>query len=134
MLNIWTILGTIIAIICFCGSVYQMAEEGQLCLFANERDKNITYFGYTVAALVGILFLFVCHKFYLLIFSVIVLSITAWFLIESYENNKDFCSTILVFFTRVFWSFGVVLAVGAILVIILLCAIGKSSNDGESNE
>jgi len=130
-MHIWTILGIIIAIICFCVSVYQMAEDGQLCLFANEKDKNITYFGYTVAALVGILFWFVCHKFYLLVFWVMVFSITAWFLIDSYENNKDFCSTILVFFTRVLWSLVVVFVVGAILVLILISALGKSSKDGE---
>lgn len=133
MHNLWIILSTIIVIICFCASVYQMAEAGQLCLFANDKDKCITYFGYTVATLVGILFWFVCNKFYLLLFSFVFLSITAWFLIESYENNKSFCSTILVFFTKVLWSLGVVLITGAILLLILLCTLGKSSKDGESN-
>ena len=40
MINILKILGTIIAIICFCSSVYRMAEDGKLCLFASDKEKK----------------------------------------------------------------------------------------------
>ena len=135
MINILKILGTMIAIICFCSSVYRMAEDGKLCLFASDKEKNITYYGYGFAVIIGIIFWFVSHKFYLLIFSFVFLSITAWFLVNSYENNKNFSSTLYVFFTRVFLSLGMAFVVLIVLIPLLLylsiSALGKMSGTNE---
>lgn len=104
------------------------------CLRAIKK-KNITYYGYGFAVIIGIIFWFVSHKFYLLIFSFMFLSITAWFLVNSYENNKNFSSTLYVFFTRVFLSLGMAFVVLIVLIPLLLylsiSALGKMSGTNE---
>lgn len=112
-----------------------MAEDDKLCLFASDEEKNITYYGYGFAVIIGIIFWFVWHKFYLLFFLIVILSITAWFLVNSYENNKNFSSTLYVFFTRVFLSFGMAFVVLIVLIPLLLylsiSALGKMSGTNE---